>query len=329
MSNRAYSFNLLNGNFALELYVRNGLTANYSLAFPNTPPANGQYLKWDAALQSFVWEIPSVGGGGSVSNVSAVATPASIFNATVNNPTTTPEVVISLDNQTANTVLAAPNSANGEPSFRALVNNDLPNIEASKITGVLAKANIPSGTQATSWQIANGTVLTTDAGGNLIITSNGTDRADLYARNLYISGTIDRETINNVNIGDATITLLSEYTGSTPSTNTAIITNRGSLAQALLQFDESDDTYKAGLGDNLKPLTRTDSGTFTNASISGGLLTITHNLRGTNKDPNVVIKRNDGKQILMGVTYVNENTLTVDFSRVGAITGTWQYTVSE
>ena len=40
-----------------------------------------------------------------------------------------------LSSRTANTVLAGPNGSNGAPSFRALVADDIPNLNASKITG--------------------------------------------------------------------------------------------------------------------------------------------------------------------------------------------------
>lgn len=49
------------------------------------------------------------------------------------------------DSKTANTVLAAPNGSAGVPSFRALVAQDIPALDASKITsGILDAARLPS-----------------------------------------------------------------------------------------------------------------------------------------------------------------------------------------
>lgn len=67
------------------------------------------------------------GGSGTVTSVSATALPTSVFDISVTNPTTTPAIALSMDDQAANTVLAGdPASGSTAPAFRALVDADIP-----------------------------------------------------------------------------------------------------------------------------------------------------------------------------------------------------------
>jgi hypothetical protein len=63
---------------------------------------------------------------GTVEAVSFSATPASVFDTSVANPTTSPAISLAMDNQTQNKVLASPNGSTGQPAFRALVDADVP-----------------------------------------------------------------------------------------------------------------------------------------------------------------------------------------------------------
>lgn len=95
------------------------------------------YECYDATVGAAVWKeltTPGSGGGsGSVTNVSATATPTSIFDISVTNPTTTPAIALSMDNQSANQVLAGPSSGGAAaPAFRALVSDDLPTVPIAK-----------------------------------------------------------------------------------------------------------------------------------------------------------------------------------------------------
>jgi len=64
------------------------------------------------------------------------------------------------------------------------------------------------------------------------------------------------------------------------------------------------------------------SGTFTNADLTAGVLTITHNLGTT--DVAVVIRDPDGLEALTANTIVDGDSLTVDFGgAIGAGTWTW------
>jgi hypothetical protein len=75
---------------------------------------------------------PAVGGQGgigTVTSVSATATPTSVFDIAVTNPTTTPDIALSMDNQSANIVLAGPASGGAAtPAFRSLLDADIPNV---------------------------------------------------------------------------------------------------------------------------------------------------------------------------------------------------------
>jgi hypothetical protein len=330
MSNRFYSILVNSGNFAIELFARPGLSANYSLGLPNTAPTNGQYLKWDSASGSFVWDTPSVGGGGSVSSV-GLSLP-NIFNVSGSPVTGSGTLTGDFVSQTANTVFAAPVGANGTPVFRALANADLPSgIDASKISGTLGKSNIPNGTNATTFQLngSSGVTLGTDAGGNLYIYgADGSTITDLFVRNLNVSGDIDSVSSTNTNIGDSQLTMLSDYTGSTPSTDVNFTVKRGTLTNASLRWNESTDRWQGGLDDNLLDLSRTASVDITNADISGGNYVFTHNLKASTKDPTVTVKRSDNREIKLGVTFTSADSVTIDFSRVGTLTGTWKITAT-
>lgn len=83
------------------------------------------------------------GGGGGTGTVTSVDMTVPSFLAVSGNPITTAGTlaVVAATGQTANTVLATPNGSTGAASLRALVANDIPNLDAAKITtGTLALA---------------------------------------------------------------------------------------------------------------------------------------------------------------------------------------------
>lgn len=90
--------------------------------------------------KSLITYIPSSGAGsGTVTSV-ALTAPSGIFGVTGSPITSSGTIAISLVNQLANTVWAGPTSgAEDVPTFRALVSDDIPNLDASKITsGILS-----------------------------------------------------------------------------------------------------------------------------------------------------------------------------------------------
>lgn len=86
------------------------------------------YSKDDAGTET------QLGGAGTVTSV-ALSMPAAIFDVAGSPITTSGTLAVTLDNQTANTVFAGPNTGSpAAPAFRALVSDDIPNLNASKIT---------------------------------------------------------------------------------------------------------------------------------------------------------------------------------------------------
>lgn len=108
-------------------------------------------------------EASGTGGGGGSGTVTSVglALPASVFGAST--PITTAgNLTAAFISQTAGTVFAAPAGAAGVPTFRALTNTDIPDLDAGKIT-------------TGSFGVARGGtgLTTTPANGQLLI-GNGT-----------------------------------------------------------------------------------------------------------------------------------------------------------
>jgi hypothetical protein len=122
--------------------------------------------------------VPGGGGGGGSGTVTSVGLSLpSIFTVTGTPVTTSGTLTGSLATQSANTVFVAPDATSGAPTFRSLLANDIPNLDASKITsGTLNSARLPS-TADTNARVAvenNGTLVGTRRSLNFIAGSNVT-----------------------------------------------------------------------------------------------------------------------------------------------------------
>lgn len=108
------------------------LTAHYL----NPTFSAGQYLTTDAS-GNLSWASVSGGGGGTVTSVGM--TVPSILSVSGSPITSSGTFAITLATQTANLVFASPSSGGASaPTFRALVANDIPGLDAGKITsGIL------------------------------------------------------------------------------------------------------------------------------------------------------------------------------------------------
>ena len=110
--------------------------------------------------KSLITYIPSSGAGsGTVTSV-AMTVPSGVFTILGSPITSSGTLQVGLVNQLANTVWAGPTSgAESVPTFRLLVSDDIPNLNASKITaGILPVARGGTGGNTfTGLVIGNGT----------------------------------------------------------------------------------------------------------------------------------------------------------------------------
>lgn len=336
---------LLSGIYALSLKVPT-LSANREIKFPADAAIAGQSWRASAAdVTQLEWYTPSAAGGsGTVTSVALTA--PSIFTVAGSPITTSGTLALSLNNQAANAVFAAPSGASGAPTFRSLVSDDIPSLDAAKITtGVFAIGRLPVGTAAgtvaagndarfhsqnsdtsttaASFQLDSGNAgvrIKNNAG--TLEARNAADSAyvDLTVNNLTVRGTTTTVDSNTVNIGDNILTLNADYSGSSPTENGGFIVNRGTLTAASSIWDESADKFKIGLVGSEKISARFDKRTFVTGDLSAGLLTVNHNLDEAN--PIFMIWDNNNKPVFPEVSSVTSNNLVLDFTGI-TISGTW------
>jgi hypothetical protein len=168
--------------------------AIHNLATAPSAPSVGQVYFNTVDLQPYIWDGDSWNpfGVGTVTSV-ALSLP-SIFTVSGSPVTTSGTLTATLASQTANTVFAAPNGAAGEPSFRALVAADIPNLDASKITtGLLSVARGGTGVGTlTGVVIGNGTSAMTAVAGtaNQLLRRNAGNTAYEFFTPTYLTAAI-------------------------------------------------------------------------------------------------------------------------------------------
>jgi hypothetical protein len=308
-------------------------TASWSLRVPANPPATTS--TWAIAADGTVSYQP-LGGGGTVTSFSAGnLTP--LFTAAVATATTTPALSFTLTNQNANVIFAGPTTGGAAaPAFRALVYADISALVGNAANTLAAgndtrlhTQNTDTGTTSLSFQLdtGNGGIrLKNESGVAAIRNSTDNAYADLVLRNLTVQGTTTTVNSETVDIADNIITLNSNVTTGTPTEDLGIRGLRGASTAAALTFSEASDKWTAGLTGAEKVIARVHSGSFTNASLTAGVLTITHDL--DNQWPNAVIYDNNNRRIQPDeITGTSGNVVTVDLTTYGTITGTWRFTV--
>lgn len=319
-----YNIFLKNGLNAIEFYAQNGLISNYSLAFPSTPPTDNDVLVWDTTTSAFEWVDSSFFGVGTVTSVGLSA--PNVFTVSNSPVNSSGNLTLGWVNQAANLVLASPASATGQPTFRSLVDSDLPGtISASKISGQLAKSNIPGGTVATTFQLNNnnGVILSNDAAGTALklFDNTGATLADLYVKNLFVSGNVDQITTTTVNLGDTILKLNANFSTGTPSENAGLSVRRGTQNDADLLWLESTDVWVCGANNNLKPIARREEKTIVNADLSSNIYVFNH---GLGVLPIVQVISDTNEITGLKIVHTNASTCSIDFSRVGSLTGSWR-----
>ena len=312
MSSSFGKISIFSGNQSVTLLARSGLAASYNLLFPNAAPANNQVLRWDSTAGSFVWSAANSTTITSGNTATFTAANDGQGNYTLGFPS-----------QSAALFLASPSGGAGVPTFRAIANADITSLDSAKLTGTVAPARMPSGTDASSWQIGTAALnpkIVASSTSVLEFRKNDNTLADAVFGNITATGTVNFTTVNTVQVGDSILDLNSDYSGATPTEDAGINVNRGSLTGAQLLWQESTDRWVAGLSTALYQLALKVTRNIVAADVVSNLVTWTHNL-GTTA---VMVQIRDANGVSIGVdsTITNSNTVTIDFTGL-TVTGTW------
>ena len=219
-------------------------------------------------------------GSGTLTGV-IITDNSNIVNATVSNGASSSTITISdVGSLTANTVLASPNGSSGSPSYRALLNADLPIVAVAK-----------GGTNSTT-ALTNNKVMVSN-GGSIVESStiDTTELSYLNGINALSNGILRKGT--GV-LSTASIDLTADVTGILPAANGGTGLNlTGSFANGKLLISTATgfalDTLTAG--SNI--VITNGSGTITIAVDSTGLVPSTRTVNTKPLSSNIALTTDD------------------------------------
>lgn len=311
MSSSFGQIKLFSGSNTVNLRARAGLGASYDLVFPNTTPSEGQILRYDSVAGALVW------------GVATATTISSDETFLVVTPTGN-DYAISFPNQTVRTFLSA--DATGDVGFRGIEDADLTSLDASKLTGTVAPARMPVGTEGSSWQLgvtALNPKITATGSATIEVRQNDNTLADIVVRKITASQ-VDYQQVTEINVGDNIFVLNSDVTG-TPVEDAGLEIERGTETNAQILWIESVDRWQAGLVGSLRKLAYLIEGNFVAADLVGNILTVTHNLN-TQDIHQAIVKNTSNQLINVDVTANTVNTVQLDLTGL-SVTGTWRYLI--
>lgn len=323
-------FTAPDGNYAeLKAPV---ITANYTLKLPAALPTATEAVVIDNAGQI---AFQPLGGGGSVTSV-ALALPT-IFSVSGSPVTASGTLTATLASQAAGSFFAAPTSATGEPTFRAIAYSDLAALVGSAASTLAAgndsrfhTQNTDTGTTAASFQLDSGnTGVRLKHNSAALEVRNAADSAyaDLVVNNLRVAGTTTTVNSETVTVDDNVLVLNNNYTGSAPAENGGIEIERGTETNASLIWNESSNSWFAGFAGAEVQIARVFRNSFTNASLVAGVLTVNHNLG--NKIVKIQVSDNSNKVIVPDeITLTSATESAVDLTSYGALNGNWDVVVT-
>lgn len=309
-------------------------TSFYLELFSSLPTSGTKLLTVNSTGQIGHVDQVEAGGSGTVTSVGLTA--PNIFTVSNSPVTTNGNLTLSLANQTANTVFAGPTTgAAAAPSFRSLVWADVSALAGTSASSFavgndsrLHTPNTDFGTTASSFQLdyMSAGVRLKNSSGTLQV-RNGSDSAfaDIEVQNLIVRGTTTTIHSETLTIADNIIVLNRDVTG-TPSENAGIQVERGTSTDATFLWDEVNDRWMAGLAGSEIPLARVFRQSFTNASLTAGVLTVTHNL-GQQYVRTTIVDNNNREVMPDEVTFTSGTALAVDLTSFDTLSGTWNIVV--
>lgn len=320
------------GANTLDLKAPSTITNSYTLTFPSSLPGTTQALTIDSSGNL---GFTPLSGGGSVTSVGL--TVPSIFTVSGSPVTASGNLSFSLNNQSANSFFAAPTGGAGAPVFRAIAWTDISGLAGNTSTSFAIgndprfhNPNTDSGTSQISFQIdsANSGPRIKNTSGVLEV-RNSADNAfsDIRVGNLFVTGTQTIVNSETISVDDNVILLNNNVSSGTPTEDLGLEGRRGSQTSTSLKWIESLGKWTAGLLGSELPIARVFESTFTNASLTSGLLTINHGLG--RRIVKVQIANNNNQAIVHPdeITFVSSSQLTIDFTSFGTLTGTWTVVV--
>lgn len=340
---------------AAETYVGIRLLASPVASFyfnvPTELPSSTQALLCDSS-----GNISFGASGGTVSSV-GVSVP-SFLSVSGSPVTTSGTIAISLATQSANTVFAGPTSGGAAtPTFRGLVAADIPNLTASKITdfntqvqslidaaivgAVRYKGTANAGAANVAAAIGTSTFVQGDlyrittAGSTAFgfqlqvgdfVTYNGVSWDKTDNTDPSVTGTTNRITVTPTGDTSYAVDIAETYAGQTS------ITTLGEIDTGVWQATPVGTNF-GGTGANSAAGARANLGvpgifrqSFTNASLSAGLLPVTHSLG--QQVVSVQVFDNNNRLILPDeVTLTSSSVATIDLTSFAGFTGTWNLIV--
>ena len=211
-------------------------------------PTNGEVLKWDESLSSWV------------NNTLSEANIASSDSFETHKLSTTSVHGI------ADTVDIALKSGSINQFVDIISSGEV--IEDSVIKR--HNQNTDVGTSSSTFYLGlDGPKIKGNLGAIEIRNNNDSDYADLVVQNLTVKGTTTIVESETVVFNDNILTLNSNYIGSTPVENGGLEIQRGTLPNASIIWDESNDLWKAGLVNSERTIVLEDNTITLTGGVSG------------------------------------------------------------
>lgn len=326
------------GNNYVDFAPPSSIPTSFTYTLPNALPSGGTKLIGVDTSGNWIYQDPSAGGGGTVTSV-ALSAP-SIFSVGGSPITGAGTLALTFaTGQTANRFLASPDGSAGAVGLRPIAWGDISGLAGTSGSSFAVgndsrfhTQNTDTGTTQTSFLIdSGGTPIRLKAAAGDLQLRNNADNANinLVAGNLTLSGNLTVQgtttTVNSetMTVDDNIIVLNNNVSSGSPTENGGIEVRRGASASATVLWDETNDEWQVGVVGTLLAVARIARSTFTGASLSAGILSVTHNLG--QKYVQVTVIDNTDKPVLPDdITYNSTTSLSVDLTSFGSITGTWR-----